>query len=76
MSLKSVEESNYNEEKVLEYFMHLTRNLEGIGGSIPSMGCVGMMIEFIEDEKMSRKDAFNKALAQLKEFTPIGDDSE
>lgn len=73
MSLQEVEQSGYNEEKVMEYFLHLTRNLEGIGGMMPSMLSVKIMSELIEDGTPN-KEAFEKALAQLKEFAPIDED--
>lgn len=70
MSLSEIEKSDYDEEKVMEYFLYLTRNLEGIGGGPPSAICVGMFMESVK-EGTTKKDAFELALAQLKEFTPI-----
>ena len=73
MSLSDVKKSDYGEEEVLNYFLYLTRKLEGIGGQMPSIICTKTMLELIEDDA-TKEDAFDQALKQLREFTPIGDD--
>lgn len=57
---KHVEKSDYDDEKVLEHFLWLTRNLEGIGGGPPSMICTQTFLQHVEDG-VERKEAFLKA---------------
>lgn len=69
-TIEDVEKSNYDEEVVLKHFLYLTRDLEGIGGGPPSMICVDLFMDLVKEEK-SKKEAFEQALKQLKQFTPI-----
>jgi len=65
-----LEENSYSDEAVMDYFLWVTSDLEGIGGGPPSALATMQFRELVENGE-SNEEAFVQAYVYLKTICPI-----